>query len=137
MARSEHRRTPAETRRRRPADPTGAKPPTFPKLGPKGEPWNPMTLRWWKTWRNAPQSRRFTTTDWQALLATALLVEEFWSGTGGKVGLAGEIRRREEALRETPADRAYAAEHGTGDQEHMAKPARDRKSLMRLVEDEE
>lgn len=65
--------------------------------------WPDATRTWWLTWREAPQSRTFTATDWSFLLDTAVLHAEFWLGDRS---VASELRLRSAKFGATPEDRA-------------------------------
>jgi ribosomal protein L31E len=70
---------------------------------PGGEEWHPMTLQWWDTWRRSPQAQRMLDTDWQELLATAVLHHAIWSK--GRWEHASEVRLRVAKFGATPEDR--------------------------------
>lgn len=94
-------------------------------LGLPGIKWSTMTIKWWKTWRESAQAMLMIETDWEVMLETALLHNEFWkpameavTGANGKItkraksrsaaelkSLAGEIRQRLEAFGATYRDR--------------------------------
>ena len=113
-----------EKRRRRNADPVPAtviiedaphavEPPELP-----GEiEWPVVTLAWWATWRNSPQARTFTATDWDFLVDTALLHARFWKGDEK---VAAELRLRVAKFGATPEDRARLRMH-VGEPEGPAK----------------
>ena len=63
--------------------------------------WHTQTLAWWETWRTAPTSQIFTSTDWDFLLDTALLHTQLWKGEN----VAAEIRLRVCKMGATPEDR--------------------------------
>jgi hypothetical protein len=65
--------------------------------------WNQRTLDWWEKWGDSPQAIHFMDTDWEFLLATALIHHKFW---GGDLTLAGELRIREAKFGATMEDRA-------------------------------
>lgn len=87
--------------------------------------WSVRTIQWWETWRNSPQAMVMTETDWELMLETAFLVNEFWTpkkeartGRNGKIthravprpvgelkNLASEIRMRLDAVGATPQSR--------------------------------
>lgn len=71
-----------------------------------GEPceWNSVTVEWWESWRNSPQSTRMLSEpDWFFLLDTALMHHQMWSN--GKWEFAAEIRLRVAKFGATPEDR--------------------------------
>lgn len=94
-------------------------------LGLPGIKWSTRTIAWWETWRNSPQAMVMLDTDWELMLETALLHNQFWSprresvtGKDGKIkkqivprspaelrSLAAEIRQRLEAMGGSYADR--------------------------------
>jgi hypothetical protein len=65
-------------------------------------PWTVQTAKWWLTWRRSPQAQTFTESDWDFLLDTAMLHQEFWSGS---LSVAGELRLRVGKFGATPEDR--------------------------------
>lgn len=65
-------------------------------------PWTVQTAKWWMTWRRSPQAQTFTESDWDFLLDTAMLHQEFWSGS---LSVAGELRLRVGKFGATPEDR--------------------------------
>ena len=69
---------------------------------PDGVPWHSRTVVWWDTWRRSPLASRFTDTDWQFLLETALLHTALWSG---KTDVAPELRLRVAKFGATIEDR--------------------------------
>lgn len=72
-------------------------------LLPADVDWHQQTIVWWHTWRESPLSRDFTTTDWQYLLETAYIQNEFWNGD---MKVAAELRLRASKFGATPEDRA-------------------------------
>jgi hypothetical protein len=66
--------------------------------------WHPMTLLWWKTWRESAQAQTFTDTDWAFLIDTALMHHSMWDK--GQWTLAAEVRLRAAKFGATPEDRA-------------------------------
>lgn len=68
-----------------------------------GEDWHPMTLQWWDTWRRSAQAMKMVETDWQELLATAVLHHNVWAY--GRVQLAAELRQRVTRFGATVSDR--------------------------------
>lgn len=70
---------------------------------PGGIEWPVVTLAWWGTWRRSPQAAKFTDTDWDFLVDTALLHARFWKGDEK---VAGELRLRVAKFGATPEDRA-------------------------------
>jgi hypothetical protein len=65
--------------------------------------WPAQTRTWWETWRASAQAVKFTPTDWDFLLDTALLHAELWRGNGA---VAAELRLRVAKFGATPEDRA-------------------------------
>ncbi|GAA0955740.1 hypothetical protein [Nonomuraea longicatena] len=61
------------------------------------------TREWWDTWRSAPQSAAFTSTDWMRLAMLAPLVEQYHEEP--RTAILAEIRLNEERLGATIADR--------------------------------
>lgn len=74
---------------------------TGPDL-PEQFDWPQRTKDWWEVWRAAPQAARFTATDWDYLLDTALIHADFWAGNTAQ---AGELRTRLGKLGATFDDR--------------------------------
>jgi len=72
-------------------------------LLPADMDWHVQTIRWWKNWGESELSTNFTSIDWQYLLETAMLENEFW---GGNMNVAGELRLRAAKFGATPEDRA-------------------------------
>lgn len=70
---------------------------------PDGEDWHPRTRTWWDTWRKSAQAQRFTPTDWDFLIDTALMHHTVWSK--GKWEFAAELRLRAAKFGATPEDR--------------------------------
>ena len=70
---------------------------------PESFEWPAATVKWWETWRAAPQAQTFTDTDWSFLLDTAVMHAEFWLGNRA---LAAELRLRVAKFGATPEDRA-------------------------------
>jgi hypothetical protein len=68
-----------------------------------GEDWHPMTVQWWETWRVSAQAMKMVDTDWQELLATAILHHEMWAH--GRTGAASELRQRVSRFGATVSDR--------------------------------
>lgn len=64
--------------------------------------WHPRTLEWWDTWRRSAQAQVLTPTDWDALMETAILHSELWSGD---TKVAGELRLRVAKFGATVEDR--------------------------------
>ena len=69
---------------------------------PASMAWPEQTVKWWTTWRTAPQAKTFTSSDWDFLLDTALLHAELWAGNGA---VAAELRLRVAKFGATPEDR--------------------------------
>lgn len=75
---------------------------------PKNKAWHPQTREWWDMWRRHEIAPKLEPSDWQHLLDTALLHNEYWLGTlppASMVSYAGEIRRRVAAFGATLEDR--------------------------------
>lgn len=70
---------------------------------PKGRRWSKRTQEWWATWGESAQAELFSATDWDFLLDTAVLHDEFWHGV---VGVAPELRLRVAKFGATLEDRA-------------------------------
>jgi hypothetical protein len=70
---------------------------------PDGGEWHVMTRRWWDVWRKAPQAQTMIDTDWESMLATALMHHVMWSK--GRWEFASEIRLREKLTGATLLDR--------------------------------
>lgn len=68
-----------------------------------GDEWHAMTVQWWETWRTSAQAMKMCETDWQELVATAVLHHDMWAH--GRVGLAAEIRARVTRFGATVSDR--------------------------------
>lgn len=113
-------------------DQQAAKAPPLPKTAPDGQPWSAGARRWWRTWVGVG-SGRFTAPQWDQVLVTLALVQEFWTATRGKVGLAGEIRRREELLARMADERPQVREAPAA----VERPVRERERIMRLLEADE
>lgn len=77
--------------------------PELPPEAPDGEPWHPMTVDWWATWRGSAQSQLFCDVDWMQLLDTAAIHHLLWAH--GRPELAHEVRLRAAKFGETPVDR--------------------------------
>lgn len=91
-----------------------------------GEHWHPMTVAWWETWRRSAQAMRMVDTDWQELLAAALLHHEMWAH--GNTRAASEIRQRVTRFGATVGDRIALrmslVEPGSGeDTQEASSPA--------------
>lgn len=75
---------------------------------PKEYAWNKRTRDWWDMWRRSEIAPRLENSDWEHLLDTANLHNEYWSRTlslGNMVSYAAEIRRRVAAFGATLEDR--------------------------------
>lgn len=70
---------------------------------PDTHEWPQATLDWWETWRTCELSKKFTKTDWDFLLDTAVLHADFWLGSRS---VAPELRLRVAKFGATPEDRA-------------------------------
>jgi len=67
--------------------------------------WHPITVLWWKSWRESPQAQRMLTEpDWMFLLDTALIHHEMWRNKRWEFG--AELRLRAAKFGATPEDRA-------------------------------
>ncbi len=74
--------------------------PDLPKL-PNRAKYHPMVTTWWDMLRQMPHCRRWTPTDWQYAVETALLKHYFWTDAAAgevKTTAATEIRRREDNM---------------------------------------
>jgi hypothetical protein len=107
---------------------------------PDTHDWPDATLAWWETWRTCALAAKFTDTDWQFLLDTAVLHADFWLGDRK---VAPELRLRVAKFGATPEDRARLKVE-VGDPEKPAvrrlqpKSEQDRKArLLRAVGDGE
>jgi hypothetical protein len=65
-----------------------------------------MVVKWYETWRTAPQSKQFIDTDWQRLGMVAYLFEQYLADP--KSTILSEIRLNEERLGATVVDRQRA-----------------------------
>lgn len=75
---------------------------------PRDKAWSRQTREWWDMWRKHEIAPKLEPSDWQHLLDTALLHNEYWLGTlppASMVSYAGEIRRRSAAFGATLEDR--------------------------------
>lgn len=104
---------PATKRARSNSDPMGvrvvesgpAPAPELPEAMPTPDgplPWPEQTLRWWANWLADPLAADFRTSDWDELLAAAVLHGRFWAGD---VKVAPELRLRTAKFGATPEDR--------------------------------
>lgn len=107
---------------------------------PDGPQWHPRTLVWWQTWRVSAMAQRFTATDWDFLLDTAVLHSEFWDG---KSELAPELRLRVAKFGATIEDRmrlrveTTGAEGKPGERTHAPRKTSARRSrLLKAVGDD-
>ena len=66
----------------------------MPELGP----WTPPTRRWYNTLKRLPHAVLWRDTDWEYLLATAIIHHRFLAGGSGGQAAATELRRREREL---------------------------------------
>lgn len=74
--------------------------PDLPKL-PNRARYHPMVTTWWEMVRHMPHCERWTPTDWQYAVETALLKHFFWTDAAAgevKITAATEIRRREDNM---------------------------------------
>ena len=53
--------------------------PDLPELAPNGQPWTDRTQAFWHVWRTSPQAKLMGPTDWEFMLETAVMHNEFWS----------------------------------------------------------
>ena len=75
---------------------------------PDSKSWSAQTREWWDMWRRHEIAPKLEESDWQHLLDTALLHNEYWLGTlpaASMVSYAAEIRRRVAAFGATLEDR--------------------------------
>lgn len=104
--------------------------------------WSPLTLAWWESWRTSPQAKIFSQSDWQSLLTTAHVADQ-WHKTW-KVSYAAELRQRESTFGATPLDRLRLrmtwredAEHGwklsEADRKQREKEARRQYGDIRVL----
>jgi len=68
---------------------------------PEGD-WPAQTLTWWMNLRSSPMAQQWIAADWDALLDTAVLHRELWSGD---LKVAPEIRLRMQQFGVTPESR--------------------------------
>lgn len=68
--------------------------------------WAPPVLKWYDTWRRAPQAQAFEETDWQRLATLAPIVAGYWKRPSAAA--LSEIRMNEERLGATVVDRMRA-----------------------------
>lgn len=100
---------PPERRVRYGSDPTGRttlREPAAaaqPQLPGRQSDWPRRTREWWAVWGRSALAARFTETDWDFLLDTALLHAAF---VRGEYKHAGELRLRVAKMGATPEDRA-------------------------------
>jgi hypothetical protein len=76
-------------------------------LLPQDRSWSEQAIAWWfSVWRS-PMASQYGEADTPALLALAVLVDEFWTAedAGQRVRLASEIRLRGEQFGLTPVAR--------------------------------
>lgn len=50
----------------------------LPETAPKDIPWCEQTRIWWDNWRKSPQAKLMGVTDWDFLLDTAVLHNDYW-----------------------------------------------------------
>ncbi len=107
--------------------------------------WSPLTLQWWQAWRDSPQSRVFSVSDWNSLLSTAFVADMFFRTR--KAVYAAELRQREAAFGATPIDRlrlrmAWNEDKERGikvseaEERRRQKETRDRYEGLRVVGDD-
>lgn len=126
-------------------------PPELPRqaIDPEGNltecVWSPLTLSWWEAWKTSPQASIFSASDWNSLLSTAFVAEQFFRTR--KAAYASELRQREAAFGATPIDRlrlrmAWHEDNERGirmseaEEKRQAKEARERYAGIRVVKDE-
>lgn len=68
--------------------------------------WDPVVVRWWDTWRRAPQAQLFEETDWMRLATLAPIVAAYWKRPSAAA--LSEVRMNEERLGATVMDRLRA-----------------------------
>lgn len=66
-------------------------------------PWPARTLKWWEMWGESAIAERFTASDWEFLLDTAMIHAAFWDGD---LKQGAELRQRVAKFGATPEDRA-------------------------------
>jgi hypothetical protein len=74
--------------------------PDLPKLAAR-QKYHVLVTTWWDMVRHMPHCVRWTPTDWQFAVETALLKHFFWTDAAAgevKITAATEIRRREEQM---------------------------------------
>lgn len=101
-----------------------------------GIKWSTRTFQWWDTWRNSPQAMLMVATDWEVLLETALLVNQYWTPKRENVtGANGKITKR--ATPRSPVElKALAVEIRQRVAQFGATVA-DRKNLMEIVNEDD
>lgn len=75
---------------------------------PKEFSWGKRTREWWDMWRRSEIAPRMEKSDWEHLMDTANLHNEYWSRTlppASMTSYAAEIRRRVAAFGATLEDR--------------------------------
>ena len=97
---------------------------------PESFAWHPRTVAWWRTWRVSAMAQRFTGTDWDFLLDTAVLHSQFWDGD---TAVGPELRLRVSKFGATIEDRLRLRVEAAGDAAKQApKPAgKDRATAAR------
>ena len=87
-----------------PEEPVG---PELPDVRPDtGDEWLPVTRRWYEDLRRSPLAQRMGVgPDWDFVLDTALLKDDFKRSRKGRAILAAEIRQREAMIGVTPKAR--------------------------------
>ncbi len=107
--------------------------------------WSPLTIQWWRAWKNSPQANVFSVSDWNSLLSTAFVADMFFRTR--KAAYAAELRQREAAFGATPIDRlrlrmAWNEDKERGikvseaEERRRQKEARDRYEGLRVVGDD-
>jgi hypothetical protein len=71
---------------------------------PAGIDWHMQVVMWWAIWGNSELSADFTSLEWQYLIETARILQEFWDS--GDMRVASELRLRAAKFGVTPEDRA-------------------------------
>jgi hypothetical protein len=65
--------------------------------------WPVRTVAWWEMWGESAIAERFTASDWEFLLDTAMIHAAFWDGD---LKQGAELRQRVAKFGATPEDRA-------------------------------
>lgn len=112
---------------------------------PDNREWSPETRDWWAMWGRSPQARYFGSTDWAALLDSALIHHGYWSAESARARLefAAELRLRIAEFGATPAARLRLRIQFATAEETEAKAAkatkgqsaRDRREPLKALDD--